>query len=203
MEGPMRASTLVLSLCAALIAGPAPAATHIFAATLTGGAEFPPNGSPAQGASLLYLDDVAHTLRIKAEFDDLLGVTTAAHIHAPTADPGIGAAPVVTQTPTFAGFPLGVTSGTWDWTFDTTQASTWNAPFVTANGGPLGAEAALLTALQGGRAYFNIHTNQFPGGEIRGFYAQAVPEPSSWALMIAGFGAAGGLLRRRSVVAAI
>lgn len=41
-------------------------------------------------------------------------------------------------------------------------------------------------------SYFNIHTSQFPGGEIRGFLTQVtgqVPEPATLALFC--FGLAG------------
>ncbi len=111
------------------------------------------------------------------------------------------------MTPTFAGFPLGVTSGTYDAVFDTTLASTWNAAFVTANGGtPAGAEAALAAGIAAGQAYLNIHTSSFAGGEIRGFLALQppaalnVPTLSSAGLALAAgllglFGAA--VLRRR------
>lgn len=199
----MRSLTLALALSAVAIAGPALATTYVFEAYLNGANEEPSNLSPGFGYSRLYLDTGANTLRITAEFQDLVGPTTAAHVHGPTAAPGVGLAPVATQTPSFAGFPLGVTSGIWDHTFDTTLTSTWNAPFVTANGGTaLGAEAGLLGALEEGRAYLNIHTSAFPGGEIRGFYAAAAPEPTTWALMIAGFGLAGGALRRRTASAA-
>ena len=34
------------------------------------------------------------------------------------------------------------------------------------------------------------------------FFGEAIPEPSTWALMIAGFGLAGGMLRRRRLVSA-
>jgi hypothetical protein len=48
----------------------------------------------------------------------------------------------------------------------------------------------------------NIHTTQFPGGEIRGFL-DAVPEPAAWALMLLGFGLAGGAARMWRARAAI
>src|SRR5262249_10918988 len=73
-------------------------------------------------------------------------------------------------TPTFTGFPLGVTSGTYDHTFDTLSASSYNPAYVTAHGGTAaGAEAALAACLSAGGAYLNIHSTVDPGGEIRGF----------------------------------
>jgi hypothetical protein len=71
--------------------------------------------------------------------------------------------------------------------FDLTMASSYNPAFVTAEGGTVaGAEAALEAGLLAGETYINIHTSAFPGGEIRGFLA-AVPEPSTWAMMLIGF----------------
>jgi hypothetical protein len=109
---------------------------------------------------------------VELVFSGLTGNTTASHIHAPTAFPFnlTNTAGVATTTPTFAGFPLGVTSGTYSNTLDLTALSSYNPSFVTANGGTAAtAEAALTAAIAEGRAYWNVHSSTFPGGEIRGF----------------------------------
>jgi CSLREA domain-containing protein len=125
--------------------------------------------SPGTGNTVVTLDTTAHTLRVQATFSGLTSNTTASHIHCCVTVAG-GNAGVATTTPTFAGFPLGVTSGTLDTTLAMTQASAWNPAFVTANGGTnAGAEAALTAGLAAGTAYFNIHTTNNGGGEIRGF----------------------------------
>jgi hypothetical protein len=81
-----------------------------------------------------------------------------------------------------------------------TLASSYNPAFVSANGGSaLSAFATLEAGLAAGEAYFDIHTGQFPGGEIRGFLqaVTAVPEPSTWAMMILGFFGIGAMTYRR------
>jgi hypothetical protein len=156
-------------------------------ATLSGAAEAPPNASAGTGFAIVDLDTTLHTMRVQITFSGLTGTTTNSHIHAPTSTPGSGTASVATQTPKFVGFPSGVTSGSYDHTFDTTLASTWNAPYITGNGGtPAGAEAAMAAAIIDGKAYLNVHTSFIPAGEIRGFL-HVVPEPSSIALLGMGF----------------
>jgi len=130
----------------AILAGaqPSDAAPVSYFATLTGPGESPPNASPGTGFAEVDFDGIANTLHVHVAFSGLLGTTTASHIHAPTLSPGTGTAGVATTTPTFAGFPLGVTSGTYDTTLDLTLASSYNPAFVTANGGTTaGAETAL------------------------------------------------------------
>ena len=82
---------------------------------------------------------------------------------------------------------------------DLTQAPSFRAAFIAASGGTVDlARARLFSNLDSGRVYFNLHTTNFPGGEIRGNLA-AVPEPASWAMMVIGFGLVGSAVRRRTL----
>ena len=166
----------------------------VYEAQLSGAAEGIPNLSPGTGFTTVTYDTAAQTMRVQISFSGLLGNTTAAHIHAPTTNPGVGTAGVATQTPRFVGFPTGVTSGSYDQLFDMTQASSWNASYITSNGSINNAQAALVAAMDAGNAYLNVHTTAFPGGEIRGFL-HAVPEPSTIGLAL--FGAASLVFVRR------
>ncbi len=198
----MRAILFAAALAASAISTSAAAATFVFQALLDGPSEAPPNASPGTGFAQLTWDTVAHSANLQVTFSGLVGTTTASHIHGATAAANTGTAGVATQTPTFSGFPLGVTSGTYNNTFDTADAAFYNPSYVTAQGGVAGAEAALLLALQQERAYLNLHTNVFPGGEIRGFFPAVVPEPATWAMLIGGCALAGAHLRRRQAALA-
>jgi len=159
------------------------AAGVTYSATLSGPNESPPNASPGTGYVLVVIDAVAHTMEMHATFSGLIGSTSACHIHAATAVAGTGTAGVATTTPSFVGFPLSVMSGTFDSTLNMTLASSYNPAYVTANGGTTAsAEAALFAAIAAGKAYYNVHSASFPGGEIRGFLqAPAVAtEQSTW-----------------------
>lgn len=179
----------------ALVSAPAQAALFIYDANLSGLNESPPVVTTGTGFTTVTYDDLAHTLRVEVDFSNLMGTTTAAHIHVrqDLATPNGG---VATQLPSFVGFPPDVTSGTFDGLFDLTLASSWNPAFVTANGGLAGAEGALFASLNDGRAYLNVHSSFAPGGEIRGDLS-LIPEPALWGMMILGFGLVGGAMRRR------
>lgn len=165
----MRKQSIVIAGLVVL-AGACFAHERQYSTTLSGPNEQPPNNSPGTGEVLVTIDLDLLTMRIQADFRDLQGNTSACHIHGLTANPGTGTAGVATTTPTFPSFPNGVTSGTYDRTFDMTLASTYNSAFITANGGTVsGAMNALIMGFDQGRTYFNVHTTAFPGGEIRGF----------------------------------
>jgi hypothetical protein len=188
----MKPVVKILALTAALVVLPAHAAFISVTTSLSGANESPPAASPGTGTATVTLDTVAHLLTVSVTFSGLTAPATAAHIHCCLATPFTGNAGVATQTPSFTGFP-NATSGTYSATFNTTLAATWNSAFVTAQGSIANAEAALAAAMTTGRAYLNIHTANFPGGEIRGFLA--TPEPGTLALL--GFGAAALALARR------
>ena len=175
---------ITLLLTVSLAVRNAQATPVTLTAFLSGPNESPPNASPATGFAVVIVDPAAETLSISVTFSGLTSNTQAAHIHCCVAPPGtVG---VATTVPAFPGFPLGVTSGTYNsQVFDLTQSLIYNPAFVTANGGLPQAEAALIAGLLGGRTYLNIHTVNFPGGEIRGFLVP-VPEPDS--LYLLGFG---------------
>ena len=170
-----------------------------YVANLSGANESPPNASPGTGSVTATFDLATHMLDLHVTFSGLTSPTTAAHIHAPTPFRFGGVAGVATQVPYFIGFPIGVTSGTYDQTFDTSLSSFYNPTFITNNGGTVaGAEAAFAQALDQGRSYFNIHTVNFGGGEIRGFLH--VPDASS-AMVCLGIGLIGVKMFRRKFAA--
>lgn len=180
---------------AAVWAFAAAAHERVYTAPLLGINEVPAANTPGSGTARVTIDLDLITMRVEASFTGLLGNVTLAHIHC-CAAPGSNAI-VATQLPTFIGFPAGVTSGSYDQTFDMNLAGSYNPAFVTAHGGSVGsAFNALMAGLDANQAYLNVHTSTFPGGEIRGLLAP-VPEPQSYALMLAGLLGLGVVLRRQ------
>jgi hypothetical protein len=184
--------TAMLAVVAALLFGTAASAGVITYSAVLGNFESPPTGSPGTGFASVTVDSVLNTMLVNVTFSGLTSGDTASHIHCCITQGGN--AGVATTTPTFTGFPSGVTSGTYSHLFDLTLASSYNPAFVTAEGGTVaGAEAALLAGLAANQTYLNIHTTNNPGGEIRGFLA--APEPGT--CLLAGVVLAGFLIRRR------
>ena len=159
-------------------------AQTVYNIPLTEAEEVPPSGSVRTGSATLTLNASQTELSYLIELlgFDLGGFTvttdddlTGAHIH--DGDFGTNGPivfsifnlphdvddVVINATPT-----LITMSGVWDAADELTGAE------------PL---ASQLADLLNGGLYMNIHTNQFPGGDIRG----QIPEPGSLLLAISGF----------------
>lgn len=199
---------LFVLLTALLMAAPAaalPLPYYTYVAMLSGANEATPNASPGTGFAEVTPYPTVHMLEVIVDFSGLTAGSTASHIHCCTATPDAGTAGVATPVPTFPLFPTGVTSGSYDQIFDMTLATSYNPTFLAIYGGDTAAaEAALLAGLADHTAYLNIHTGNYPGGEIRGFFETIaidyIPEPASLALL--GAGLIGAFRLRRKKLAA-
>lgn len=197
----MSARHLLAAVALALLAPAAQAELLRYQATL---APETPTATGSGAVSFVFDTDTL-LLQIDASWSGLSGPTTVAHIHCCTALPGSnplipafgGSATVgVAVTPTtLPGFPGGLTSGSYSQAINLDVSTSYVGGFVTANGGTVAsARAAVLSGMSDGRAYFNIHSSAFTGGEIRGFITQ-VPEPGTLALAMLGLLGAGAALR--------
>jgi hypothetical protein len=138
---------IVFTLLCALV--PAIAAAQIlpYRANLTGAQEVPPSGSTAVGfGRVTFLSDT--TIRVSLQFSGLGSNQTMAHIHGPAAPGASG--PII-----FDIGSQGATSGLFR-----------NLIFVVT--------PQQMQDFRNGLWYFNVHSVNFPNGEIRG---QIVPDP--------------------------
>lgn len=121
-----------------------------YATDLAGTQEVPPTPSGATGAGTVVLNPAETQITVSLEFDALGTAATAAHIHGP-AGPGVNA-PVLFP---LAGVPAATSGAVAQQTFAVSPAQ--------------------VTDLKNGLWYFNVHSGGFPGGEIRGQIAFALP----------------------------
>ncbi len=186
---------LPVALTLLLAAGTANAATSFYG-SLSGAQETMPNASTATGYGTAILSNDMNILTVAVSWNGLTAPAAAAHIHCCAM---LGAnGPVAVDLDPFAAI-----TGNAMKVFDLTMASSYGGGFLAAAGGTAElARMRLINGLNGGEAYFNVHNSNFPAGEIRGQIA-AVPEPASWAMLIAGFGLVGTSFRQRNTSASI
>lgn len=145
------------TLLVALVLFLAPAGARAamgFSAPMSGANEVPPAATEAMGLAQVILNDAETQITVHVEYFGLLGTETGAHIHGPACDPGTNAGVQIA-------LPLG------------------NPKDVV-----LAVTPEQVSHLKEGCLYVNVHSTQFPGGEIRGNLQRddSLPAlPSTWA----------------------
>jgi hypothetical protein len=137
-----------------------------YVANLAAANEVQANGSSANvtstgtGTWTGILNPTTNVLTWTMTYSGLTTNSTASHIHAQA--PTSTTASVVLNFATFAGstLTLGATSGTASGSINLSTAAT--PPSLSISGD------SLLKAINAGQAYVNVHSTQYPAGEIRG-----------------------------------
>jgi hypothetical protein len=145
---------LVLSLALLSLTAFAAAPAYNFGAQLTGSEEVPPVLTLASGQAKFTLSANGLTLHYKVTVANIAN-TVASHIH--LAPEGVNGPVVATL---FIGIQPGLFTGTLA-----------EGDITAANlAGPLAGQplSVLITAMEAGGTYVNVHSVQHPGGEIRG-----------------------------------
>ena len=151
---------LAVLLAAGLAASACEDATEdqeIFTTTLSGANEVPARSTAASGFSQVIID--GDRVHYAVEIDDISNVF-AAHIH--TGASGANGPVRVTFFNVAQSSPLTVSD----------KHVLAEGTFTASNVSGI-SFADLLTAIRNGTAYVNVHTTQFPGGEIRGQLSRA------------------------------
>ena len=147
------------AVAAALLISATPSSAQTSVVTMTanlnGGEETPALLTGAVGTATVSVDPVNEEIAVTLSVFNLPTGTTAGHIH--IAPKGI-AGPVVINFP----IPTGRT-GDLPLTFRVGSAAFVARPEIGIN-----TMADAIQSIVGGNAYVNVHTSQFPAGEIRG-----------------------------------
>ena len=134
----MRTAMVVILTAAICVAFYTAPKAQSYVATIDGAQQVPPAATSGNGFGCFTLSATAPILNFQVSYVGLSSAETASHIHGP--------APVGLNTGVIFPLPLG--------------------PVKIGSVGPL--TAVELADLHAGLWYVNIHTTNFPGGEIRG-----------------------------------
>jgi hypothetical protein len=142
--------------------------TQLKADTMIGYLEAPPISTAASGTFNATIDDEANEIHYTLSFSGLEGDVRQSHIHFGQRGVSAGIAAWLCET-TFNPSPTG--PATPDCPQSGTVTGTIGPGDVIGPGGQgiaAGEFGELVDALRAGRAYANVHSSKFPGGEIRG-----------------------------------
>jgi len=131
-----------------LLTGVAVSAQQVFYSSLSGAQEVPANASTAKGTCKITLNAAETQVSVSCTYSGLSSNLTAGHTHGAAAI-GVNAGVLLNYAP-----PTGNTSGSF-------------------NAGPFNVTAQNVADMRAHRHYTNLHTTNFPGGEIRGQIKQA------------------------------
>ncbi len=170
-------AVLPMAFTTALIAAPAHAQT--FQTSLSGSQQSPVVSSPATGFGTVRLDAGGPTgerLFVTETVSGLTSGLTEFHIHGPAAAGTNG--PVLYNIATPESDPLELLGKT---SFSISNFEIDLPGVATASNGSVFTQGQQVTFLDTGLDYLNIHTTNFPSGEIRGQISSpaAVPEANS------------------------
>ena len=168
----MRKSILSIALATPLCCTSAFASIDSYFAVLLGSNQVPSVGDPdGFGQALVSIDNVANSVSWNILANNVLLPLTGAHIHAGAA--GTNGPVIVDFSGSFSG------------------------------NGLVDPDLASITPLTASNFYVNIHNAVYPSGAIRGqlqfitTVSAPVPEPESYAMLLAGLGVVGFVAKRR------
>ncbi len=179
----MRMRTLLI---ASLFTISAQAFAHeiYFGGTFSGSQVNAPTSSAGTGTAFITFDLDENMMTVDLAFSGLTGLSSNSGLHLGTTAGQNG--PLSTSLFSTTGFPVGVTSGVYNHTFDMDDAATYDPTFFAASGSNVSTAFFNLTSgMISDTGYIDITTSSSPNGEIRANLT-AVPEPGTMTLLCIG-----------------